>query len=66
MNDIQKAQIRELRLQGVGYRKIAKETGMAAKTTGGNQRSQGQGHIGVQGLRQRHDDGYGNRVYAPE
>ena len=32
MNDIQKAQIRELRLQGVGYRKIAKETGMSENT----------------------------------
>lgn len=32
MNDIQKAQIRELRLQGFGYRKIAKETGMSENT----------------------------------
>ena len=32
MNDIQKAQIRELRLRGVGYRKIAKETGMSENT----------------------------------
>ncbi|AEQ23086.1 terminase gpP N-terminus-related DNA-binding protein [Acidaminococcus intestini] len=32
MNDMQKAQIRELRLQGFGYRKIAKETGMSENT----------------------------------
>ena len=32
MNDMQKAQIRELRLQRFGYRKIAKETGMSENT----------------------------------
>jgi transposase len=32
MNDMQKAKIQELRLQGAGYRKIAKEMGLSENT----------------------------------